>query len=151
MTEGENSASADGGPHSWVYARETRWLEAIPDEAGLPRLIQYVKDRHVRIPTSTAEHANGATGIRRLAVILGDGAAVLDRYRSVFGGSISLGTCEAGPHSIVLREAESAAEREWVREFGDGPFSIELRGPARRLFTPDETGGVRLSVLVDGE
>ena len=128
-----------------VYARESRWLEAIPDEAGLPTLIQYVVDRHVRIPTEPPGHLNGATGIRRLAVLVTDAAATLDRYRRILGDPIAPRTLEAGPHHIVLREAESTVERESVRD-ADGPFSIELRGRGRRVFDPDEAGGVRLSV-----
>ena len=141
---------------------EVAWLDGpVTDSgSGLPALIQDVTPRELRVPGGAARsHANGATGIARLVVAVSsiDNASLLHQRLLDDDAETARMTDEfieavfaVGPHHIVLRQPLVAGLlRQRITRFGDGPFALELRGPAAREFDPASAAGAHISIVDD--
>ena len=134
---------------------EIRWLTARVRQEGrlLPFLIEDLTPRELRVPGGlSAEHPNGALGIRNLQIATTDAEGALralaDLTGSPYGSgaSLALGPCVL---SLVTPERDDAARRR-LDASDSGPFAVGLAtdvpGRAEEL-DRRLSGGVRIRLL----
>jgi catechol 2,3-dioxygenase-like lactoylglutathione lyase family enzyme len=106
-----------------------------------PFLIEDVTPRTERIPRMF-EHGNGAAGIEKITVAVGELAEIESWYSALLGAAGehvvaaelgAEGLCfTAGPHALEFLAPRSAASalNEWLRIYGPSPYSAVLKGRA---------------------
>jgi catechol 2,3-dioxygenase-like lactoylglutathione lyase family enzyme len=146
-------ARPDGQQIAWQIGRPTT-----PD---LPFLCADVTPRALRVPGGAAQqHANGASGVANLAVVVADLEQSSARYQALLGAppaaqpsaaGLAVGTHAAafalGAGTLTLIEPDSGAGeplRERLEARGEGPFAITLRGAfaGEGVLDPARTHGV---------
>lgn len=133
-------------------------LTAAPARMALPFVIEDTTPRSLRVPGGdSAQHANGATGISSLTLIVTDLAAATRRLGAVLdqpGESTSnpegkAHTFTVGPHTLILLQptgADSDAGKH-LKTYGDSPYELALTGQGKAGLLPlDKTHGARFSV-----
>jgi hypothetical protein len=150
----KNAGVAINDPVPWSRKRpdgyELKWLLALAtgSHRGVaPFLIEDVTPRTERIPQQFS-HKNGASGIDKVTVAVGELAQIEKWYGGLLdssGAAITdneLGSeglrFKAGPHVLEFLTPRDAASPliDWLRRFGPSPYSAVLRGGdanARRL------------------
>lgn len=155
------------GPHPGARSRpdgvEVSWQMAFPtlgNTAGLPFLIQDISERRVRVPDGEdATHSNKATGIDRLIVVASDIDVVVERLAAIpglvqrseapqpFENSIKAKSFSLGEQSIELHQPDpDSPMHARLREKGDGPYAVILRGGNAMEISPDEANGAPLRI-----
>ena len=74
-----------------------------------------------------------------MVVLVEDENSARANYQALLGSDIGY-PCKIGPHLVEIRQPSTAEERDHLERFGEGPWSLQLRGPELRVL------GVRLSV-----
>jgi catechol 2,3-dioxygenase-like lactoylglutathione lyase family enzyme len=122
----------DGYHLSWVLA-----VPEPPFNGQIPFLIKDDTPRDERVPRERA-HRNGATGIRTLAIAVGDPGATSRYYARVLGrpgAAVERADLEGagvtfttGPNELQLlaSKTENGPLAQWVRERGQSPFEVVL-------------------------
>jgi catechol 2,3-dioxygenase-like lactoylglutathione lyase family enzyme len=144
----------DGYELKWILSLATGSHRGVA-----PFLIEDVTPREERIPREM-KHGNGATGIGKVTVAVGDLSEIDNWYRALLG-SRGLAVSDdalradglrfqAGPHVLDFltpRDSNSPIAN-WLQRFGPSPYSAILRasGPARSLFDPALTHGANLFI-----
>ena len=128
---GERDFAVDGpadGGRRLPDGREIRWLIARIRQEGrlLPFLIEDLTRRDLRVPGgSSAEHPNGALGIRNLQIAAPHAEGALRALASLTGSSG--GPATLGPCSLTVVTLE---QEDYVRHrldvMGPGPFTVGL-------------------------
>jgi hypothetical protein len=133
----------DGYHLSWVLATPEP-----PFSGQLPFLIKDHTPRNERVPRERS-HANGATGIRTLAIAVDDpgmssrcyarvlgrpGAPVERRDLESAGVSFSIGPNEV---QLLASKRVNGPLAQWIREHGQSAFEVELSNAAARPSTLD--------------
>ena len=135
-------------PVPWSRTRpdgyEVKWFLSLAGRGHrgvAPFLIEDVTPRHERIPQQF-NHKNGAAGIAKLTVAVGEGSKAGQWYQSVLGvagkpiedaamGATGL-SFTVGPH--VLEFVSPVVPRSplinWLRAYGPSPYSAELHSTA---------------------
>ena len=128
---GERDFAVDGpadGGRRLPDGREIRWLIARIRQEGrlLPFLIEDLTPRELRVPGgSSAEHPNGALGIRNLKIAAPEAKGALRAFAILTGSSAgpwTLGPCLL---SVVTPEQEDDV-RHRLDATGPGPFALGL-------------------------
>ncbi len=128
---GERGFGVDGptdGGRRLPDGREIRWLIARIRQEGrlLPFLIEDLTPRDLRVPGgSSAEHPNGALGIRNLEIAAPDAEGALRALATLTGssgGPATLGPCLL---TVVTPEQEDDV-RHRLDAKGPGPFAVGL-------------------------
>lgn len=137
-------------------------LTAAPARMALPFVIEDTTPRTLRVPgDDSARHANGATGVSSLTLIVTDLAAASRRLGAVLdqpGESTTHAegkahTFAVGPHALILlqpTETDSDAGKH-LKTYGDCPYELTLTGAgglnlrANGLLPVDKTHGARFS------
>ena len=151
----------DGAKLQWVTARQ-----ATP---ALPFLCGDVTPRALRVPEGELRtHANGATGVLRLTVLVADPGDALRRYRALLGPSVAIETdpgalpAQARPPAFVASfalgtqrvvlvspragVAEDAPLAEHLSGRGEGVIGLRLAGPAVGALAPERTHGAAIVI-----
>jgi catechol 2,3-dioxygenase-like lactoylglutathione lyase family enzyme len=142
----KDAGVAINDPVPWSRKRpdgyELKWLLALAtgSHRGVaPFLIEDVTPRSERIPQQFS-HKNGASGIDKVAVAVGELAQIEKWYGRLLdstGAAITdneLGSeglrFEAGPHLLEFLTPHDRASPliDWLRRFGPSPYSAVLRG-----------------------
>lgn len=106
------------------------WQSARPATPDLPFLCFDLTPRALRVPEGEARrHANGATGIAEVEVVVADRAATLERYRAYLGPGLVV-TDEVRIDGCRVRFRDGPGAR------GDGPVQVRLRGPGTGELVP---------------
>ncbi len=159
---GAGVAIADPRPLSRVRpdGYELRWVLSIPEaHAGVaPFLIEDETPRRERVPRATA-HANGATGIRVVAVAVSDVPAVRRWYEPVPGAKVapverddltaSGARVTIGAHAFDFVSPRSADSplAAWLATRGPSPYAADLATSGAKGPLPlERTLGARLSL-----
>jgi len=128
---GEGDFGVDGptdGGRRLPDGREVRWLIARIRQEGrlLPFLIEDLTPRGLRVPGgSSAEHPNGALGIRNLMIAAPDAEGALRAFATLTGssgGPVTLGHCLL---TVVTPEQDDDV-RHRLDATGPGPFAVGL-------------------------
>ena len=128
---GEQDFAVDGptdGGRRLPDGREIRWLIARIHQEGrlLPFLIEDLTPRDLRVPGgSSAEHPNGALGIRNLEIATPDAEGALRALATLTGssgGPTNLGTCLL----TVVTPEQGDDVRHRLDATGPGPFAVGL-------------------------
>ncbi len=128
---GEQDFGVDGptdGGRRLPDGREIRWLIARIRQEGrlLPFLIEDLTPRDLRVPGgSSAEHPNGALGIRNLEIAAPDAERALRAFAILTGSSGGPGTLGPCSLSVVTPEQEDDV-RHHLDATGSGPFAVGL-------------------------
>lgn len=155
-------AIADPRPLSRVRpdGYELRWVLSIPEaHAGVaPFLIEDETPRHERVPRATA-HANGATGIRVVAVAVSDVPPVRRWYERAPGAKVapverddlaaSGVRVTIGPHALdfVTPRSPDSPLAGWLAARGPSPYAADLTTSRNTGPLPlERTLGARLSL-----
>ncbi len=69
--------------------RSAKWLLGGGKDSELPFLLEDISERTIRVPDSSTDHANGATGIRRLIINPKNHFGLYRRLQTVFASQIS--------------------------------------------------------------
>jgi catechol 2,3-dioxygenase-like lactoylglutathione lyase family enzyme len=144
---------------------QLKWVLSIPREGykGVaPFLIQDETPRDERVPRQT-RHANGATGIGTVTVVVEDVARVRAWYedalgrpgqpivRSDLGGRGARFTI--GPHTLELLAPQEAASplHAWLAARGASPYEATIQTAAgnRGALDPTRTLGARLALVAE--
>jgi len=113
-------------------------------ETGWPFMIEDVTPRERRVPTSEIEtlHANGATGVGGVTVLVRDLDEATDAYAAILntrpatitfpGGSVLGRQFQVGhsSHWIRLIEATTSTTRRQLNAIGQGPYRLTLTSDA---------------------
>jgi len=128
---GERDLDVDGpteGGRRLPEGKEIRWLIARIRQEGhlLPFLIEDLTPRGLRVPGgSSAEHPNGALGIRNLKIAAPDAEGALRALATFTGSSGGPGTLGPCLLSVVTPEQEDDV-RHRLDATGPGPFAVGL-------------------------
>lgn len=124
-----------------------KWTLSTPPgkvgETGWPFLIEDVTPRELRVPGSASEtrHANGATGIAGITILVEDLARARTDFAAILGteghemvapfSDDSLGTVfpigARGGHWIMLVEPRASEALNHLEQHGQGPWRVTLR------------------------
>lgn len=149
----------DGAKLEWVSARQ-----ATP---ALPFLCGDVTPRALRVPEGDVRvHANGATGVLRVTVLVADPGDALRRYRALLGPSVTIemdpgvlpagarppafvATFMVGAQRVVLVSpragvADDAPLADRLTSRGEGVIALRLSGPATGALSPEHTHGAAI-------
>ena len=133
----------DGYHLSWVLA-----IPAPPFNGQLPFLIKDDTPRDERVPRERS-HANGATGIRTLAIAVNDPGMTSLYYARVLGRpAASVGrpdletagvTFAIGPNEVQLlaSKTENGPLAQWIHDHGQSPFELVLTTTSIGATNPD--------------
>jgi catechol 2,3-dioxygenase-like lactoylglutathione lyase family enzyme len=119
--------------------QQVAWQTGRASTPDLPFLCGDVTPRVLRVPDGAARrHANGVDGIARLTVAVADLGASVTRYRALLGAAerdVAPGTASfaLGDAALILAtpDAGSPELSEQLRDRGEGPFALVLRGAGR--------------------
>ncbi len=150
---------------------EVKWRTGRQATFDLPFLCGDVTPRELRVPEGAARrHANGATGVARVAVAVHDLDVSIARYTGLLGHAAEMGapesvtalgvrmaTAQVGATAIVLMspQAGGGALPRFAAELaarlagrGEGPHAVSLRtaSPTRRRLDPALTHGVPMEL-----
>jgi catechol 2,3-dioxygenase-like lactoylglutathione lyase family enzyme len=140
----------DGYHLSWVLA-----VPQPPFNGQIPFLIKDDTPRGERVPRERS-HRNGATGIRTLAIAVEDFAGASRYYARVLGrpgGPVNRPELEAtgvsfaiGPNELQLlaSKTETGPLARWIRDRGQSPFEVVLRGANAAMLDPALLQGARV-------
>jgi len=135
----------DGVRLDWQIVRSTT--------TDLPFWCGDVTPRKLRVPEGAIRHhANGATGISRVRILVADLATSTARYRALVGpDAVGLDKdvvridLEKTVFELVGPENDHARRRLAAR--GEGVSSLELRGSAAKAFDPKLLHGAELAIV----
>ena len=128
---GERDFDMDGptvGGRRLPEGGEIRWLIARIRQEGclLPFLIEDLTPRDLRVPGgSSAEHPNGALGIRNLQIAAPDAEGALRALATLTGSSVGPGTLGSCLLTAVTPEQDDYV-RHRLDTTGPGPFAVGL-------------------------
>ncbi len=111
------------------------WESARHDSADVPFLCADLTPRALRVPTGEARrHANGATGVARVAVAAADLALSRRRWAALLGPDVPLHDGSGGAAACHYRLAGTVFELQGGHA-DEGPIALQLHGPGplRRL------------------
>jgi hypothetical protein len=123
----------DGYELEWILSLATGSHRGVA-----PFLIQDATPREERIPRQT-EHANGATGIGTLSVVVGELSKVDHWFQTILGRAPQpvaddalevQGLCfTVGPHKIefMMPVTPQSPLVNWMRQYGPSPYAATLR------------------------
>lgn len=135
----------DGYHLSWLLADPKP-----PFNGQLPFVIKDDTPRDERVPHERS-HANGATGIRTLAIAVNDPGATSLYYARALGrpgAPVERPNLEAagvtftiGPHEVQLlaSKSENGPLAQWIRDHGQSPYEIILANAGAGAMTLDPT------------
>ncbi len=132
------------------------WRLGIADGYDLPFLCADVTQRGLRVPHGpSAQHANGATGVKRVTVAVESLDRSRERYSALLGG---VATEKAHEHGVSFRlggsevrlvTGEDRGVKNYLERRGEGPYAITLgvdgRGEDTELAST-LTHGVRMNL-----
>jgi hypothetical protein len=150
-------------PVPWSRTRpdgyELKWLLSLAtgNHRGVaPFLIQDLTPREERVPRQF-EHANGATGIERATIVVGEIWTIGqwykgllgvegEQFKDTLGGGIRFKT---GPHVLqfIMPADPKGPLIDWLRTYGPSPYSAVLRSRHTQslVLDPTLTHGANLS------
>ncbi|HVR75572.1 MAG TPA: VOC family protein [Planctomycetota bacterium] len=141
--------------------RQVAWQLGLPQGFDVPFLCEDVTPRHLRVPDDArSEHPNGASGIRRILVLVRDLKTSLSRYGALLGDETVQGACAAEGSSTTLAVGRTAVallspseeDGRLLSMFharGEGPFSLHLstsRPCPEHLLDPSRTSGAEITL-----
>jgi catechol 2,3-dioxygenase-like lactoylglutathione lyase family enzyme len=155
----KDAGAAINDPVPWSRKRpdgyELKWLLSLAtasDRGVAPFLIEDLTPRTERIP-QTFQHKNGAIGIEKVTVAVGELARIARWYTALLGAdgqaiaNNELGgeglRFEAGPHILEFLTPREAASPlvDWLRRFGPSPYSAVLKASRAETLDPRYTHG----------
>ena len=146
--------------------QQVSWQFGIPDAFDLPFLCADVTARFLRVPEGAArQHANGATGIADVCVLVMDLDTSVPRYRSLLDiepvQDIAIAWPDTtsvdfslGSTTISLAEpmGVSGPLCDHIERYGEGPYALTLRttDPAKAgVLDPTLTHGARIEMVFE--
>jgi hypothetical protein len=132
-------------PVPWERTRpdgyELKWLLSLARgryRGVAPFLIEDLTPRHERVP-GNVQHKNGASGIKKVSIAVADTVLIGRSYQDVLGrpGDATEDTAlraaglrfTVGPHALefLSPNAPDSPLTEWIKTFGDSPYSAEIQ------------------------
>jgi catechol 2,3-dioxygenase-like lactoylglutathione lyase family enzyme len=121
--------------------QQVSWQLGIPDTFDLPFLCADVTPRSLRVPGGAArQHANGATGVASILVLVTALDSSVRRYRALLGLEPQPGSLSAWPEAstvgfvlgaatVALAQPRVAGDElsDHLRRYGEGPYALKLR------------------------
>lgn len=140
-----------------------QWSTARHDTPAVPFLCGDITPRRLRVPDDAAllQHANGATGVARLSLVVHDLADTLSRWRALLGddaGDTAVGTDGLQSATVTLTgfqvqifspaptptagQTTALRLRERLATRGEGLFALALQGTAGAWPEPGSSHGL---------
>ncbi len=129
--------------------QNVKWRMSLPAPIhpgkGFPFLMQDTSIRDLRVPSTDGEttHANGATGVAGVSVVVPDLELAVPEYRAILGAAPDRSTVvgvagkgilrmelpsESGQWIALIQAFPGSAPEAYLRRFGIGPYAVNLRG-----------------------
>lgn len=156
-------AGVSAGSRTRPDGQQLAWRSAIHqgDNVGaLPFMIQDVSDRGLRVPSESADHRNGARGIRSLVVAVKDVQAASDRWCRLLGREAPSGEglpnvdgadgvyFLVGDQRIDLAAPTGpGALADYLAQRGDSPWELSILAPDTRDIAPADACGARIRLI----
>ena len=137
---------------------EIKWQTVSIDASMSPFFIQDVTARNLRVPTDPAstQHANGATGIIGLTIVVENVQEAMVHYWQITGESIAVATPDSAMYqldedfTITLAEPADGAMRMHLQQRPGVPYMLTLStndASAAGLLAPPKSHGTRIVLL----
>ena len=129
------------------------WQIVRPATTDLPFWCGDVTPRSLRVPDgSIRRHANGATGISRVRIVVADIAASREHYRALVGPDAvnpdkDVVRVKIKNTTLELVGPEDEHARNHLVSRGEGVLSLALGGSAAKTFDPDLLHGADLAIV----
>ncbi len=111
---------------------------------GFPFLMEDTSDRALRVPSGNTEtsHANGATGVAGVSVVVPDLEIATPEYRAILGAAQDRSTVvglagkgilridlpgESGQWVALIQAFPGSVPEAYLKRFGSGPYAVNLR------------------------